>query len=364
MKFLTKRQSFLLIILTVLALLFSLPTLAADIGGKASLISNLTYADSKLDNNLAAELELEWFLPYDFPINIQNRAVFSLSEVGEDKFDLWFKKLYLKEKLGPFDISIGRQPISWSYGALINPVDYSLGAENLEEESKAKYVDGLELYYPINWGSGLTFVASNLDNQKDHKWALRGRTTFRGFDLSASYVNTPQAAAEDLERYGLTFKGDLGPAGIYGAYGFWQGNEIDYDIFQLGTDYSYNFLAGSRLYLQAEYLRLEGLEGDLSAFNLFNLEASTSDEESSSGSINNLDFINTNLSYEIDEFSSVGIMTVSFLDDGSTLFIPNYSYLFSSNLLLELKGSIATGSKDEVLGGDAKGLEINISYTF
>ena len=364
MKFLTKKQSFLLIILLIFIFLFSLSVTAADIGGKASLISNLSYADSEVDNSLAAELELEWFLPYDFPLNIQNRAVISLSEADEDKFEIWFKKLYLKENLGPINASIGRQPISWSYGALINPVDYSLGAENLEEESKAKFVDGLELYYPINWGSGLTFIASNLEDQKDHKWALRGRTTFRGYDLSASYVNTPQTAAADLERYGLTFKGDLGPAGIYGAYGLWQSDELDYDIFQLGTDYSYNFLAGSQLYLQAEYLRLEGLTGDLSAFDLFNLESSTSDEESSSGSINDLDFINTNLSYEIDEFSSVGIMTVSFLDDGSTLFISNYSYLFSSNLLLELRGSIAAGSKDEVLGGDAKGLEINFSYTF
>lgn len=365
MKFFTiiKHSLFVIIIIALISI-FSIPVLSADIGGKASLISNLSYVDSELDNSLAAELELEWFLPYDFPLNIQNRAVISISEAGEDKFDLWFKKLYLKEGLGPINASIGRQPISWSYGALINPVDYSLGAENLEEESKAKFVDGLELYYPINWGSGLTFVASNLENQKEHKWAFRGRTTVRGYDLSASYVNTPLEAAADLERYGLTFKGDLGPAGVYGAYGLWQSDQIDYDIYQLGTDYSYNFLAGSRLYLQAEYLRLEGLMGDLSAFDLFNLEASTSEEENSSAIKNNLDFINTNLSYEIDEFSSIGIMTVSFLDDGSTLFIPNYSYLFSSNLMLELRGSIAAGSEDEVLGGDAKGLEINLSYTF
>jgi len=370
MRFLVKRQSFWPIILIALAILVLTaalnikPAKAADIGGKASLISNLSYVDSDLDNSLRSELELEWFLPYDFPFDIQNRVVISFSEVGDEKFDLWFKKLYLKENLGPFNASIGRQPISWSYGAVINPVDYSLGAENLEEETKAKFVDGLELYYPINWGSGLTFVASNLEDQKEHKWALRGRTTFRGYDLTASYVNTPLEAAADLERYGLTFKGDLGPAGIYGAYGLWRDEEIDYSIYQLGTDYSYNFLVGSRLYLQAEYLRLEGLEGDLSAFDLFNLEASTSAVGKSSTQKNNLDFINTSLSYEIDEFSSLGIMTVSFIDDGSTLFIPNYSYLFSSNLLLELRGSIAAGSEDEVLGGDIKGLEINLSYTF
>ena len=367
MKILAKKNSFLLILSVSLAIiLISIPVTAADIGGKASLISNLTYAESELKNSLAAELELEWFLPYDFPLDIQNRAVISLDEAAEDKFDLWFKKLYLRQKVGPLTAKIGRQPISWSYGALINPVDYSLGAENLEEESRAKFVDGLELYYPINWGSGLSFIATNLEDQKEHKWALRGRTTLRGYDLTASYVRTPakESGEQDFERYGLTAKGDLGPLGVYGAYSLWQDNEIDYDIYQIGTDYSYNFLAGSQLYLQAEYLRLEGLTGDLSAFDLFNFESSTANEARDSNNKNNLDFINTNLSYEIDEFSSIGIMTVSFLDDGSTLFIPNYSYLFSSNFLLELRGSIAAGSEEEVLGGDAKGLEINFSYTF
>ena len=357
-------QKIILILLISLALLLMLTpfSLAADIGGQASLISNLSYVDSELDNSLAAELELEYFLPYDFPFDIQNRAVISLDEAVEDKVDLWFKKLYLRQKIGPLTAKIGRQPVSWSYGALINPVDYSLGAENLDQESRAKFVDGVELYYPINWGSGLTFMASDIEG-KEHKWALRGRTTFKGYDLSASYVRTPVAGSADFERSGLTAKGDLGPFGIYGAYGLWQSQEIDYNIYQIGADYSYHFLAGSQLYLQGEYLRLEGVEGDSSDFDFFNLGAAA-EEESSSKIKSNLDFFNTNLSYEIDEFSSIGIMTVSFLDDGSTIFVPNYSYLFGSNLLLELRGSIAAGSEDEMLGGEAKGVEIKLSYTF
>jgi hypothetical protein len=337
-------------------------SLAADIGGEASLISNLSYYDSEFDNSLAAELELEWYLPYDFPLDIQNRAVISLDEADEDKVELWFKKLYLRQELGPFTAKLGRQPVSWSYGALINPVDYSLGAENLEEESKAKFVDGVELYYPINWGSGLTFVVSDIEG-KEHKWALRGRTTFRGYDLTASYVQTPVAENNDFERYGLTAKGDLGPVGIYGAYGLWQSSQIDYHIFQLGTDYSYNFLAGSQLYLQGEYLRLEGAAGTISAFNFFNFRTAA-DAVITANLDNDLDFFNTNISYEINDFSSIGILTVTYLNDGSTLFIPKYSYVFSSNLLLELRGSIGTGAKEEMMGGGAKGLEMNLSYTF
>jgi len=362
-----KKLVLILVISLILLLELAPFSLAADLGGKASLISNLTYADSKLENSLAAELELEWYLAYDFPLDIQNRAVISLDEAAEEKVDIWFKKLYLRQKVGPLTAKIGRQPVSWSYGALINPVDYSLGAENLEAESRAKFVDGVELYYPINWGSGLTFVASDIEG-KEHKWALRGRTTFKGYDLSASYVQSPVADNADFERYGLTAKGDLGPLGVYGAYGLWQDREIDYDVYQLGADYSYHFPAGSQLFLQLEYLRLEGAAGDISSFDFFNLGAEGGVEQpaadSGTSSFSNLDFLNTNLSYELDEFSSIGIITVSYLDDGSTIFIPNYSYLFGSNLLLELRGSIAAGLGDELFGGADKGLEINLSYTF
>lgn len=345
-----------------LVLMLASFSLAADIGGKASLISNLSYYDSEFDNSLAAELELECYFPYGFPLDIQNRAVISLDEVDEDKVELWFKKLYLRQEMGPFTAKLGRQPVSWSYGALINPVDYSLGAENLEEESKAKFVDGVELYYPINWGSGLTFVVSDIEG-KEHKWALRGRTTFRGYDLTASYVRTPVVENTNFERYGLTAKGDLGPVGIYGAYGLWQSNQIEYHIYQLGTDYSYNFLAGSQLYLQGEYLRLEGAAGTISAFNFFNF-GTAADAVITSNLDNDLDFFNTNISYEINDFTSIGILTVTYLDDGSTLFIPKYSYFFSSNLLLELRGNIAVGKENELLGGNFKGLDINLSYTF
>lgn len=336
---------------------------AVDLGGEVSLINNLSYSDSELDGELASELELEWYLPYDFPLDIQNRMV--ITAEGSD-FDLWFKKLYLRQKFGVFTAKIGRQPVSWAYGALINPVDYSLGAENLEEESRAKFVDGIELYYPINWGTGITFISTDIEGEKEHKWALRGRTTYAGYDLSASYINTPSSGSSgDLDRYGLTAKGDLGPLGIYGAFGLWENRSIKYNIYQIGSDYSYHFLKGSRLYLQGEYILIEGAEAD-EGFDFFNvIEEQNQFESGDENAVSDkMEFINTNISYEIDEFSSIGLITVTYLGDGSTLFIPNYSYIFSSNLLFELRGNTAIGAEDDVLGGDQRGLELKLSYTF
>lgn len=349
------------------AFLISSPSVqAVDIGGKLSFINYLSYSDSEFESDFASELELELFLPSDFAVNVENRAVITIDESREeDKVDLWFKKLYLRQKIGNITAKFGRQPISWSYGALINPVDYSLGAENLDQESKAKFVDGIELYYPVNWGTGITFITTDLEGESDNKWALRGRTTLSSYDLSASYIKTPSSTKNgDLDRFGMTAKGDLGPVGLYGAYGLWKNNEIDYDIYQIGADYSYNFLSGSQLYLQGEYLAINGVEGEFSGFDFLDVDKEENNSNDDTNNSNKLEFINTNLSYDIDDFSAVGLITVTYLGDGSTIFIPNYSYLFSSNLLLEIRGSLAAGSEEEVLGGDSKALELRLSYTF
>ncbi len=335
---------------------------AVDLGGKASLINNLSYSDSKLDGELAAELELEWYLPYDFPLDIQNRMV--ITAEGSN-LETWFKKLYLRQKIGPLTAKIGRQPVSWSYGALINPVDYSLGAENLDEESRAKFVDGVELYYPINWGTGITFLSTDIEGEKNHKWSLRGRTTYAGYDLTANYIRTPNSGSGgNLDRYGLTAKGDLGPIGIYGAYGFWENRTINYDIYQIGADYSYHFLRGSQLYLQGEYILIDGAEAD-KGFDFFDVIQNQNQPETGeqNAASDKMEFINTNISYEIDEFSSIGLMTVTYLGDGSTLFIPVYNYLFSSNLELEIRVT-AAADNNKVLGGDAETLEFKLSRTF
>lgn len=354
------RLSFILIFLFIF--LNSASAAAFELGGKASLINTWSYLDSDFDGELGAELELECYLPYDYPLDVQNRVVIT---ARDSELDLWFKKLYLRQKLGPFTAKIGRQPVSWSYGALINPVDYTLGAENLDEESRAKFVDGVEIYYPINWGSGISFITTDLEGEKDHKWALRGRTTYAGYDLTAAYIKTPSSEnSGDLDRYGLTAKGDLGPLGVYGAYGLWENDSIDYDIYQLGADYSYHFLRGSQLYLQGEYLIIDGAEAD-EGFDFFAVDQVQSQSETPGGDVSDkLEFINTNISYEIDEFSSIALMTVSYLGDGSTLFIPVYNYIFSSNTALEVRGMFYSGAEREVLGGGAKTLEFSLSCSF
>lgn len=335
---------------------------AVEIGGKASFISNLIYQDSSLDSNFRTELELEMLLPYDAAVDLQNRAVIV---VDGAEAEIWFKRLYLRKDLGPFTAKFGRQPVSWAFGSLLNPADYTLGAEALEEESRAKFVDGIELYYPIGWGSGLTFVVSDTDAD-NNKWALRGRSNVRGYDLTANYVKDPSdGEGGDLDRFALTAKGDLGPLGVYSSLAKWQNEKIDYNIYQIGSDYSYSMLDGRRIRLQGEYLRISGIKDEIRNFSFFDpISESENDFLSSNGAAGKVELFNSSIAFEPDEFSSIGIITVSYLGDGSTLIIPNYSYLFSSDLLLELRGIIPFGSEDELLAEGGKSLELTLSYTF
>ncbi|WP_160143078.1 hypothetical protein [Halanaerobium hydrogeniformans] len=295
-------------------------------------------------------------------MDLQNRAVIV---VDGDEAEIWFKKLYLRKDLGPFTAKFGRQPVSWSFGSLINPADYTIGAEALDEESRAKFVDGIELYYPIGWGSALTFVVSDTDKE-DNKWALRGRTNLQGYDLTANYVKEPSDGEDgDLERFALTAKGDLGPLGVYSSLANWQNDEIDYNIYQIGSDYSYSMLDGRRIRLQGEYLRISGIKGEIKDFSFFDpIREGDNAFLNGNSTSNKVELFNTSISFEPDDFSSIGIMTVSYLGDGSTLIIPNYSYLFSSDLLLELRGTIPYGREDELLAEGGKSLEVTLSYTF
>jgi len=122
-KYIMRRTAYILVLVVIMFSLLSVFTVnrisAQDIGGEAKIISTITEQNSDYDADLRGELELEWFLPYGSPIDFENRAVITLD--GSEA-DIWFKKFYIREKLGPLNAQIGRQPVSWSYGALINPI--------------------------------------------------------------------------------------------------------------------------------------------------------------------------------------------------------------------------------------------------
>ncbi len=323
-----------------------------DLGGELKTVITAYELDNDWESSLEEQMELELFLPRLEETEFVVRLMANWREGQGAEIDI--KKLYLERNLGPFNLKAGRQPISWSFGSLVNPADYNLGAEALEQETMLKYADGIELYYPINWNSGLAMLVTDLANNDQAKYGLRARTMLAGYDLTVNYVDEP-----GLDRYGFTTKGDLGPIGIYGAVSHLNYNkQLDEKIYLVGGDYSYNFLAGEKLSFQLEYLKSDGFN------DLTSLLGGSNVSQGTLQNLSELEMIIGQISYQPDQFSSFSLFAVNNTNDGSWILLPIYNYLLSSNWNLKLQANLLTGDEDELFGGNAKGVQASFSYAF
>jgi len=364
----------------LLALAFPSGALAVGLGGEIQVIwQGALLDDGKLDGELTESLDLELFLPplgsgevrYEFVVT---KPIQSL--MAGEKAEYFTKKLYFKNRFDSFQLTIGRQPISWSFGSLLNPVDYTLGAVALDQESYSKYTDAVLIYVPLNWNSGIDIVGSfpagfAVDPDKV-KWGVRGRLGIQGYDLTANYVHEARASSPgDVlgsligsifpgQRVGMTVKGDLGSCGVYGALGRYFDKDMESRRgYLIGADYSYNLDYWTKVTMQLEYLRLE-------------LNSLTPDQRSEllklKGSDRTLDLLVGNASYPIDDFSSLSLMTVVNLDDQSLVFSPIYRNTLPGDLELTLGASIFVGKEDALFAPGPliprAALTAGLSYVF
>jgi hypothetical protein len=369
------KKFFKIIILSIIIFLLGSISISAkvDIGGElaASLISIIDN-EGNISAYLQESLDLELYIP-PFDNNQIKSAVYLYANPTTGQLDFMFKKLYLKHKFEKLHLTLGRQPISWSFGSMLNPVDFTLGSMVIDEETGAKYQDAIQAYIPLNWNSSVSLVAAFPEASQDIKWGLRGRTMIEGYDLTLNYVREPEidfmgTIIPASQRIGFTAKGDLGPIGVYGALGYYfKDNDGDGNLaYLLGGDYSYFFEAGNKVYFQLEYLSMkkDNLSSILGPFFAGN---TTNDLNENIGLILGM------ANYEIDEFSQVNLMAISNLNDGSIIIIPGYRNQLSNNLSLNLSTAIYFGKKDTLFGSNVsegaqqkpKGMiSIGLTYSF
>jgi len=343
-----------------------------DIGGEltASLI-NIIDNEGNISSYLQESLDLELFLP-----TINNTQakfeIYLFNNPMSGGFDYLIKKLYLKHKFEKLHLTLGRQPISWSFGSMLNPVDFTLGSMVMDEETGAKYQDAIQAYVSLNWNSSVSLVAAFPEASQDIKWGLRGRTMIEGYDLTLNYVREPEidfmgTIIPASQRIGFTTKGDLGPLGVYGALGYYFKDNDDGDLaYLIGGDYSYFFEAGNSMYFQLEYLSMkkDNLSSILGPFFTGNVTNNLNE---------NIGLILGMVNYGIDEFSQVNLMAISSLNDGSIIIIPGYRNQLSNNLSLNLSTAIYFGKEDTLFGSNVsegaqqkpKGMiSIGLTYSF
>lgn len=315
-------------------IIFCLPVIARDLsfGGQieASLMAywNTDFGFGYLPQ---ADLDLELFLPTGNTYEIKCEGHF-FTDVEKSKLSFFWKKLYWKKNFEKFNLSIGRQPISWSFGSLLNPVDYTLGAVALDRESGSKYQNAMEVYFPINWNTSLSLIASIPNDSNDLKLALRGRTLVNHFDVTAHVIQEAFTATKERQlRCGLTAKGDLGPFGIYSALGFYQKHDFSLS-FLAGLDYSYFLQSGQQLYFQIEYMNIPPEIFSQITSSLFTQRIDEEEE--------NMHLLANHSYYQIDEFSRISITCLSLLRQGSGSIISQYSNQFDANTTFRIQAGM------------------------
>jgi len=361
------------ILFIIIFLLVLIPVSAKiDIGGEVntSLVGILDN-QGNISGYLQESLDLELFLP-SFDDTQAKFEIYLYNHPLSGGFDYLLKKLYLKHKFEKFHLTVGRQPISWSFGSMLNPVDFSLGAMVMDEETGSKYQNAIEAYYPINWNSSITAIAAFPNGFENMKWGLRGRTMLEGYDLTLNYVREPEEnSAETMipvsQRIGISAKGDLGPFGIYGALGYYFKDNDDGDLaYLIGGDYSYFFEAGNKIYFQLEYLSIK-------KDNLFSILGSFFSGNITNNLDNQVGLLLGLLNYEINEFSQVSLMAISSLNDGSMIIMPGYHNQLNNNLSFNLNIAIYSGKEGTLFGSTVsevaqqmpKGMiEVGLSYSF
>lgn len=360
----TKKHFNITVLFIFFSLLGAIPIFAEiDTGGEftASLI-NIVDNERRISTYLQAGLDLELFLP-PFDNTQAKFEMYFFNNPINGGWDYLIKKLYLKHRFEKLHLTIGRQPISWSFGSILNPFDFSLGAMVMEEETAVKYQDAIEGYVPLNWNTSVSLVAALPENSRYIKWGLRGRTVIEGYDLTLNYVQE-----SEMERIGFTGKGDLGPLGIYGTVGYYFKNNDNGDLACLiGGDYSHFFEMGNKVYLQLEYLSIkkDNLSSILGSFFLGNITTDNLDE--------NAGLLLGLANYAVDEFSQISLMTVSSLNDKSMIIVPGYHNQLNSNLSFSFETAIYSGKDNTFFGsGLSKGvqktpeaiIEAGFAYTF
>lgn len=360
-----KKLGYFTIILIYFTLGFTGIASEIELGGEFNTSLTAFYSEPAGFSLLPeASLDVELIFP-SWKNNEMKCAAFLFTDSSEGKVDYFWKKLYWKLKFENFHLTIGRLPLSWSFGSLLNPVDYELGAAALDQEYSVKFQNALEIYYPINWNTSLSLLVSNPGGARGWKAGLRGRTLIKDFDITAHYILEQISPGEVNDyRLGINAKGDAGPFGVYSAIGYYS-TEKAYS-FLVGLDHSLSFPAGNQLYLQAEYLNIpRAILPSITGSVIF-----VSEEEPEN---KNITLLAGNATYRIDEFSSTGITALYNCSSREMLFLPTYNNQLSNNNTIHIQGGIMTQLGNKYKGPFPKAifkkpdylfLKIGLSHTF
>jgi len=359
--------------------------MAIDIGGELNLNAGLNYsAEGDLSSSFGGRAELEFYLPGDAGVEPRIVMQGTLRDDGNANFN--FKYLYLRRRIESGHLTLGRQPVPWSYGAVINPYDYGFGIEGLAGETLSPGFDGARYFQSLRAGKSLQAVINWPEFTTDiDKLGFGGRIRLpgQGYDLSfnlasheISYLaisnGEPVLIEDRLTRAGVTYSGDVNELGVYGAAGYYHLNDSSLDdwVIQLGFDYSWltGEFADRQVMLQGEYLRF--IQNDLDMTSLLGLAMAGQTFEFDGGMPANgmaggeifsaSDLFVLNISIGLDSFTNIGLALLGETENRNILAAPYYVSDLGGGLELRLDGNIGLDSDNEI----KTGISVGMTYYF
>ncbi|MCK8824147.1 hypothetical protein [Fuchsiella alkaliacetigena] len=346
------------------------------------------------DNDLKADFsgrgEFELYFPQS--ATVEPRLVWQLDLVG-GALETDLRYMYLRRRRENGHFTMGRQPVSWSYGAMINLLDYGLGIEDLGEETITPGIDGLRWHRSLGGGRNLQLITSfpglgseseDLASKLDELgYGLRLRLPGSGYDLSfnLSYQpikinkvdengNDSDFEDDNLVRAGMTYNRDIGDLGSYGSVGYFhqQNTQEDDFMLQLGIDYSwivggYNGYGGRQVLLQAEYFRFLQQNfnaGQLAALQIGGGEAERNTTEVDATEEFNIfgggDLLTVNLVTSLDYFTDLGVVMMMETEEQQAVLVPYYISDLGGGLELRVDSRVYGNREGDFNSGIAAGL--------
>jgi len=346
---------------------------AIEVGGKFELQSGLFYQE-EFRANFSGLGELEFFLPETR--NLNARLVLR-AKLDDFSPEVGIKYFYLRRQVANGHITLGRQPISWSYGAILNPLDFGFGVDGLAGESTSPEVDGIRYFHSLGNGASLQLVtgfSEGLAGQALDRvgYGARLRVPRAGHDFSINLIDQPLEFGpvqleDNLLRVGMAYSGDAGPLGVYGTIGYYRLRSLELDdiVGQVGIDYSWQVgpeYEQQTVYFQGEFLRF--FKKELGP--IFFMQMGAGNTFGSSGSPNQViplelyDLIVGNLSMEIDPFTRIGSAFITETGEWFFALIPYYQTDLGGAVELRVEGSFLRDPEGEVRGGG----NVVLSYYF
>ncbi len=350
-----------LILAILLVFITSKTVQAVEFGGKLETSSGLSYFEDDVGAEFSGYSEIEVFLPSS--ATVEPRLVMQ-GELKNGGANLGIKYLYLRHRLEQGHLTAGRQPVSWSYGAMLNLLDYGLGVEDLAEQSITPGIDGFKGRYRLGEGRSLEVVTSfpefEVDDYKDLGYGARLRFPGSGYDLSFNLAYQPVELGErdNLLRIGSTYNSELADLGVYGSLGYFRlEDKADDDIIlQLGLDYSWRLgeYNDRQVILQTEYFRFLKEELDLGVM------AGINQEFDPATNLSGQDLLTTNVSLQLDAFSTVGTTLMAEFDENSIVLAPYYLTDLGGGLEFRVDGNVIRDDE----GDFNPGVSTKFSYYF